>query len=467
MIKIDIKLSLILLISVNLNACTVGPNYVKPTQLFPKTWQNGKNFSSKIEVQSLANWWMVFHDAQLSQLIRRSIDNNFDLKQAIARINEAKAQRGVAYADYFPKINGSSSVGESYNGNNNLRTGRYALGLDSRWEIDLFGRIARSVESANANIEANQAAYQQIMVSLIAEVATNYVQMRTFQARLQIAEQNLHTQHQIYQLALWRWQTGLATQLDSAQALITVKQLKAQIPTLKTQIVQTQHQLALLLGLFPTQLYSELQIIRPIPIAPFSIAIGIPADILHQRPDVKQAERQLAAQTAQIGIATAEIYPKFSFTGSIGLETIYFSQLFTPAGLVDNLLGKLTFPIFNAQQIRQNIAVQTAKQQQALANYETTVLTALKEVENALIALAQEQQRFQELAAAEQSAKQAVQLAKEQYIAGLIDFQNVQQMQRNWLNVQDQYQQSQGQLSNDLIYLYKTLGGGWKPLKTS
>jgi outer membrane protein TolC len=134
---------------------------------------------------------------------------------------------------------------------------------------------------------------------------------------------------------------------------------------------------------------------------------------------------------------------------------------------VDNLLGKLTFPIFNAQQIRQNIAVQTAKQQQALANYETTVLTALKEVENALIALAQEQQRFQELAAAEQSAKQAVQLAKEQYIAGLIDFQNVQQMQRNWLNVQDQYQQSQGQLSNDLIYLYKTLGGGWKPLKTS
>ncbi len=454
----------IALTSLSLTACVVGPDYIVPKPVLPEKWHNSTEKSQTINAKVLANWWTTFNDPQLSKLIEQSINGNFDLKKALARIKEARAQRGIAQSNYFPKINGSGAVGETYNGNTDQRNPRYAMGLDASWEIDLFGRISRSVESTQATLEATEANYQDVMVSLIAEVALNYVQMRTTQAQLIVAEQNLQAQTEIYQLALWRWQSGLANKLDAEQALSSVEQLTTQLPTLKTNIAQNQHQMAVLLGVTPASLNTQLNNDKSIPNTNLKIAIGVPADVLRQRPDIQRAERELAAQTAQIGVATAALYPQLTLSGTIGLETIKASNLFTTAGLIDSLLGKLTFPIFNAGQIRQNIAVQNAKQEQVLADYETVVLTALKDVENALVGIAQEQQRLQDLERATATAQRAMTLAKTQYESGLIDFENVQQTQRNLLLLQEQYVGSQGQVSLYVISLYKALGGGWKSL---
>jgi outer membrane protein, multidrug efflux system len=450
-----------IVISLLLSACTVGIDYVAPKTDLPPHWQNSKQ-AQALDNKTLATWWTTFNDAQLSELISKSLSGNLDLKHALARINEARARRGIAKADFFPKINSSGLVGETYNGNTDIGNPRYGLGLDASWEIDLFGRIARSVESTQATLEATVANYQDVMVSLCAEVALNYVQMRTSQAQLKVAEQNLQAQTEIYQLALWRWQSGLANKLDAEQALSSVEQLTAQLPTLKTNIAQNQHQIAVLLGVTPASLNSQLNNDKAIPSSSLKIAIGVPADSLRQRPDIRRAERELAAQTAQIGVATAELYPKLTLSGTIGLETIKASNLFTTAGLIDSLLGKLTFPIFNAGQIRENIAVQNAKQQQALASYEATVLTALKDVENALIGITQEQQRLQELELAMATAQRAMSLAKTQYESGLTEFLNVQQTQRTLLSLQEQSVGSEGQVSLYVISLYKALGGGWK-----
>ena len=452
-------------LSVLLCACTVTPDYIAPKTDLPTHWQNSTN-AQALDKKILATWWTTFNDAQLSELISKSLSGNLDLKNALARINEARARRGIAKADFYPKINSSGLVGETYNGNTDSRNPRYGLGLDASWEIDLFGRIARSVESTQATLEATEANYQDVLVSLAAEIALNYIEMRTAQVQYQVAEQNINAQTEIYQLALWRWQAGLANKLDAEQALSSVEQLTAQLPSLKTKIAQHQHQIAVLLGVTPASLNNELNNAKTIPSSSLKIAIGVPADVLRQRPDIKKAERELAAQTAQIGVATAEKYPKLTLSGTIGLEAIKASNLFTTAGLIDSLLGKLTFPIFNAGQIQSNIDVQNAKQQQALANYQATVLNALKDVENALVGIAQEQQRLQELEQASKTAERAMNLAKTQYQSGLTEFLNVQQTQRTLLSLQEQYAGSQGQLSLYIISLYKALGGGWKSLST-
>jgi NodT family efflux transporter outer membrane factor (OMF) lipoprotein len=454
----------VILAGLPVTACVVGPDYVSPTTTLPEKWQNPAENQQAINPKELAHWWDAFNDPQLTDLVDRSINGNFDLKIALARITEARARRGVAKADFFPKISFDGGVGENYRGSSDTRNGNYSAGLDATWEIDIFGRIARSVESAQATMEAMEAGYQNVMVSLIAEVGLNYVQMRTLQVRLNVTERNLQTQNHIYQLTQWRWQSGLANKLDVEQALTGVEQLKAQIPALKNQIAQNQHQIALLLGVTPGSLNAQLSNVKDIPVADLKIAVGVPADVLRQRPDIRQAERELAAQTAEIGVATAALYPKLSLSGSIGLEAIKASNFFTAAGLIDSLLGRLTFPIFNAGQIRSNIEVQNAKQEQALASYEATVLTAVKDVENALVAIVQEQERLQNFSRAEQAAQRAFELARNQYAAGLTDFQNVQQTQRTLLNVQDQLKQSQGQQSTNIISLYKALGGGWKSL---
>lgn len=458
--RCKIKPLLFSVFTLSLTACVVGPDYVPPTASIPEQWHTQlDNQTAKID---LATWWTTFNDPQLSQLIQQAIRNNLDLKKAFARIKEARAQHDIAEASYFPFINSSGGVGENYTGVTDKRNGRYSLGLDASWEIDLFGRISRSVESAQASIEAMDANYQAVRVSLLGDVALNYVQMRTLQTRLQVATRNLTAQQGVYKLSHWRWQAGLTSKLDAEQALASVEQLRAQIPTLKNQIAQSQHQLAVLLGVTPASLNAQLNNDKPIPRSDLKIAVGVPAEVLRQRPDIQQAERELAAQTAQIGVATAAMYPKLALSGSIGLEAIKASNFFTAAGLVDSLLGRLTFPIFNAGAIRQNIEVQNARQEQALVQYEATVLTALKEVENALIGVVQEQQRLQDLDRAAQTAQRAVTLAQNQYNSGLTDFQNVLQTQRTLLNLQDQRASSAGQVTHYLITLYKALGGGWQ-----
>jgi NodT family efflux transporter outer membrane factor (OMF) lipoprotein len=287
------------------------------------------------------------------------------------------------------------------------------------------------------------------------------------QQRIVVAEQNLSAQSQSNDISGWRYQAGLGTGLDAEQAKYALEQSRAQLPTLRTSLAQAMNQLAVLTGRPPGAVATLPATPAPVPVTPLSLAVGVPADVLRQRPDVRRAERQLAAQTARVGVASAAQYPNFSLLGSIGWEALSAGNLFTTAARGTSLGANLAQPIFNAGRIRQTIAVQNALQEQALATYESTLLTALQDVENALVAYAQEQQRHDALQAGAVAAQNAATLALDQYTAGLVDFQVVLETQRALLSLQDQLAVSAGEVTSDLIRLYKALGGGWTPLHAS
>lgn len=397
----------------------------------------------------------------------RSIAPNLDLKQAQARIREARARRRISEADRFPTLaaSGTASTSRSSEGvGTGQRRELYTVGFDASWELDVFGRVRRSVEAAQADVEASQADYRDVLVSLLAEVALNDVEVRTFQERLAVAEANLAAQQETQQLTVWRYTAGLTSALDVEQATFNLENTRSQIPALRTGIEQAMNHLAILLGAAPGAVNTQLAASRLIPVAPLTIAVGVPAEALRRRPDVRRAERRLAAQTARIGVATADLYPSFALLGSIGLEALSPSKLLNVSSLLDSIAGQMAWPLFNAGAIRANIAVQNALQEQALLQYEVAILTAIEEVENALVAYAQEQQRRQALVEATQAAQRAMELARIQYASGLSDFQNVLEGQRSLLSFQDQLAQSTGTVTSGVIRLYKALGGGWTPL---
>jgi len=301
-------------------------------------------------------------------------------------------------------------------------------------------------------------------VSLTAEVALNYVDTRAFQARLSVADSNLRAQSETFDIARWRNAAGLTTQRDLEQARLNLEQTRAQIPALRNGISQAVNHIAVLIGQNPGTLNDLLGAPRAIPAAPPDVALGVPAETLRRRPDVQRAERQLATQTAQIGVATAALYPNFSLIGSIGLEALTAGRLLTASALATSIGGNIGWPVFDAGRIRQSIAVQTALQEQALGRYEAAILTALQDVENALVAYASEQQRREALSAAAAAARNAAELARHQYSAGLVDFQVVLDAQRSLLSLEDQLASSHGAVISNLVRLYKALGGGWTPV---
>jgi len=290
------------------------------------------------------------------------------------------------------------------------------------------------------------------------------VEARTYQATLAVAEANLKAQQETYQLTRWRYEAGLSDELAVDQARYNLESTRSQIPTLRTGLEGAKNRLAVLAGEPPGTVHGELAESRPIPVIPLEVAIGVPADALRHRPDVRQAERELAAQTARIGVATADLYPKFTLKGSIGLEALSLGNLISTGSRAFSIGPRITWPIFDAGAIRQNIEVQSALQEQALIQYEAVVLSALEEVENALVAYANEQVRRQSLLEAAQAAEQTVNLARTRYASGLIDFQVVLDAERSLLSLQSQLAESDGAVTSNLITLYKVLGGGWIPL---
>jgi len=448
----------------------VGPDYKAPDIVTPADWsqnlRGGLN-AAEPEAETLAKWWMTLGDADLSYLIERSLAGNLDLKKAQARIREARARRGVAEAGLFPALNigGSATVSRgSEDTGSGLRRELYRTGFDASWEVDVFGGVRRSIEAAQGDLEAIAADYQDVLVSLLAEVALNYVEARTFQTQLQVAEENLKAQAETLQLTEWRFAAGLVSKLDVEQAKANLENTRAQLPKLRSNIEAAKNRLAILLGIFPGTLEAQLAARKPIPEAPLEVAVGVPAEVLRRQPDVRRAERQLAAQTARIGVATADLYPKFSLPGSIGLEALSTNHLFSTANRAWSLIGSFAWTIFKGGAIRQNIEVQNALQEQALNQYEATILSALEEVENALVAFAEEQERRDALLEATQAAQRAAEIARDQYTSGLIDFQTVLDAERSVLTAQDQLAQSKGQVTANLISVYKALGGGWTPL---
>jgi NodT family efflux transporter outer membrane factor (OMF) lipoprotein len=465
---------------------TVGPEYVPPEKKVPEEFsaqlEAVKIEPSKLEEEPgsdppipvkkitpemLGDWWNTLEDPLLSKLVERAIKGNLDLRLAQSRVREERARRGIAAADRFPTINASASTARQQSSQetgtgqaNNL----HSTGFDASWEVDLFGGIQRSVESAKASVEAREEELNDTLVTLVAEAALNFVEIRTFQARLTAAEKNLTSQEETLQIVKDRLESGLTTTLTLEQANYNFESTKSEIPTLKTGIEQGKNGLAVLLGKFPGSLKNELENYTAVPILPIEVAIGVPADLLRRRPDIRRAERELAAQTARVGVATADLYPKLTLFGSVGLESLSAASLFTGPAAAFSIGPKITWNVFDAGRVRQNITIEDEKQEQSLIQYELSILTAVKDVENAVIDYAQEQVRRKSLIKSVEASQRAVDLSRELYTAGLSDFLGVLEAERSLFQFQDQLALSEGSVVSNLIRLYKSLGGGWKPL---
>ena len=424
----------------------VGPDYVRPELFTPAAWHEplAKGMTAaSVDPQTLARWWSVLDDPVLTALEERAVNGNLDLAQAKQRVLQSLAQREVARAGYYPSVHGGvayvSPLNSLRNAGSNSNSG-FHPGLDVSWEIDLFGGVRRGVEAATSEYEASGADLDGVLVSLAAEVAQNYIEVRSLQARLDVMGKTVAIQDELLQLVNWRAMAGLTTTLDIEQAGSSLEQTRARLPALRAGLEAARNRLAVLVGEPPGALAGLLDAPGPVPVPPASIAVGVPADVLRQRPDVRRAERQLAAETARVGVQEAARYPMLTLNTNL----ITLSQLFFDAGASG---GK--------------VKAQDAVREAALARYKSTVLTALEEIENALASFSEEQERHASLANATRLAEDAAKLARDQYTSGLSSFEVVLNAQRTLFSLQEQLVVSEGQVTTDMIALYKSLGGGW------
>ena len=454
-------------------SCMVGPDYQPPEPRPPRQWSEPLAGGETSRGASLAQWWKDVHDPELDGLVARALAANLDLRQARARVLEARARRGLAGAALGPSMDVSGSAAREKQSANQpllggllppgtpLTSNAYQTGFDASWELDLFGGNRRGTEAADAALAAAGYSLADTQVSLAAEVARNYVTARGYQQRLAIARENLAAQRDIVTLAQSRYQQGFTSSLEPDQAATVLAQTQAQVPALEAGLQTAVHHLGILLGLDPGALRQELAASAPIPTAPPEVPAGLPADLVRRRPDIRVAERRLAEATARVGVAKADLYPRFSLTGSFGWESAQSGSLFTPASTAWSWGPTFRWPIFDAGKVRANIRVQDARQEEALAGYEKAVLTGFEDVENALVAYAKEQARNVPLRAAVASSSSALDVARQQYASGLTSFINVLDAERTVYQAQDNLVQSDQAVAQDLIALCKALGGGW------
>ncbi|MEE4254156.1 MAG: efflux transporter outer membrane subunit [Desulfuromusa sp.] len=462
-----LSILLIFIVLIATGCAAVGPDYVRVEPEAPDRWQaplQAGISGEKPDLNDLSHWWTRLQDPQLAELERRASQGSLDLKEAQARIREARSMRGIRQAEGFPTLDGNGAVRKSRSSENNgsgEEKELFSLGFDASWEADIFGGVKRSVEAAEADLQGTQENLYHLQVTLMAEVALNYVEIRTYQQRLDLNRENIKILQEGYELNDSRYQAGIIGELPVQESLRLLETAKSTRPVLETGLDVAKNRLAILLGEPPGHLHKELAMSQPLPSLPASVAVGIPAETLRRRPDVRRAERSLAAQTARIGIATAELYPKFRLSGTLGLEALSAGDLLQTASRTWGFGPGVEWNLFDAGSIRRNIEVQNARQEQALIQYERMILKALEEVENALVAYAQEQQRRDSVARASVAAERAAELAEDQYLAGLVSFNNVLDAQRSLLILRDELSRSNGNIVANLIRIYKALGGGW------
>jgi NodT family efflux transporter outer membrane factor (OMF) lipoprotein len=461
-----------------LAGCTVGPDYHPAAVPTTVPWSSPLAGGESAGPASVAAWWKNFNDRELDLLMERAVNSNLDLKIATARVREARAQYGLATAALKPSLEASGSYQRQLQskhqpvlgsiplpGNVPFENDVYQAGFDASWEIDVFGGTRRAVEAAKADVAAAEYGRRAALVSLLGEVGRNYVEGRGFQQRLAIARRNIEAQQSIVQLTRSLYKGGLTSELDVQQASALLASTEAQVPALETGFKEAAHRLGVLLGQPPGALVEELSREAPLPGAPPVVPVGLPSDLLRRRPDIQQAERDLAAANARIGMAVAGLYPKFSLTGDIGLLSVSTSDWFSSGSRFWSAGPTAQWKIFDAGRIRANIKVQNAREEQALARYEETVLSSFEDVENALTAYAKEQTRERSLAEAVQANQQALEIASQLYRNGLVDFLRVLESQRALYDSQDSLVQSDRAVILDLVKLYKALGGGWESLE--
>ncbi|MDB5396543.1 MAG: hypothetical protein JWM91_4049 [Rhodospirillales bacterium] len=488
--------SLIVLMSVS--GCTVGPNFTASTAETPKGWvaqppKEGQP-DSRITSESAdaTNWWSRFNDAELTSLIERARDSNPDLQQAALRIEEARAQLQAVGARNLPTVgldssyartrlspNGALSIFGSPTGGGQTASQAAANGIpssavpfaippfdlfqtgfDASWEIDLFGRVRRSVESAEAQAQAVAEARNDALVSVYAEVARSYIQLRGVQRLIAITQDNLKAQQDAYNLTHAQAQGGETSNLDVESASAEVATTAAQLPALEDQEAHVINALSLLLALEPGALQQELGKPKALPSNPPQVPIGMPSDLARRRPDIRRAEAELHAATANIGVATADLYPRLTMTGSIGLQALRFNKLGAWASKFYNFGPSLQIPVFNGVTYA-NISVQEVRQKEAALTYKTTVLSALHDVENAVSSYEAEQVRLRALQRAAEANQHSLLLAQQRYRAGLSNFLDVLDAERRLYASQTEVARSSVTISTNLIAIYKALGGGW------
>jgi outer membrane protein, multidrug efflux system len=454
--------------------CAVGPNYLRPEDPASVGWgelasrSDAAGRSEAVSQPVAATWWTTFDDDRLHSLIERALSANLDVRQAEARVRQARASRRIAASEFWPQVGASgSAIAERASKNSAGSTGDlsnhlYTVGFDASWEIDAFGGIRRSVESADASVAAAEASRDDALVTLFGDVGLEYVTYRSLQRRIAIANDNLRSQQATLDLTRRLFDAGLSPELDVQRAAAQVATTASAIPTLEFQAKQAMHALGVLLGAPPMALQDELGPAAPIPRAPAQVAVGLPSDLLLRRPDIAISERQLAAATAEIGVATADLFPRFILTGVGGLESIHASDLFEWGSRFGSIGPGVTWPVFQGGAIRANIAVQNARQQELLAAYQSTVLRALQEVEDALIAFDHEQDTRARLEEAVSADQRAAELARGLYAQGLTDFLTVLVADETLFTAQDSLAQSERNVALQLIALYKALGGGWQ-----
>ncbi len=458
--------------------CEVGPNYQPPVARAPVAWSSPVANGLTDGASAASSWWTSFKDAELDSLILRAASSNLDLRVSEARLRQARAVRQGSAADILPTLDSSASYARARQSQNQPLIGAlplppnfpfeysdYKAGFDASWEIDLFGGKRRALEAATAEWVGANEARNDVMVTLLAEVARNYVELRGGQLRLEIARRDLKLQEEALELARFRFQTGVTSELEVTRSAALLADVRATIPPLDTGLRAAMYAIAVLLGQEPCELVAELSPPMPLPPTPPEVPIGLPADLLRRRPDVRRAERQLAAETARIGSAKSDWFPKLSLTGDVGSESVSLSKSFEPGSLFWSVGPSLQWRALDFGRVRAQVRAQTAVQEAALATYEKVVLISLQEAENAVMTYAQEQNRHRALADEVGENRRSLDMAVSLYAEGRVNFLDVLDVRRSLYQSDDLLAVSDQAVSLDLIALYKALGGGWQTLR--
>jgi NodT family efflux transporter outer membrane factor (OMF) lipoprotein len=474
-----------------LSACNVGPDFTRPDPRLPTTsfasaalTTSSKEMtpSSPSTHQADSTWWKTFRDPVLTNLEQRVSTSNLDLQTATLRIAESRFQRGVVAAAELPSVNGTAKYDRELYSQNGIASllgqltpagtsggspainaiNEYTPGFDASWELDLWGRVRRQIEAADAQVEISEEQRRDSLISTLAEVARDYIQLRGAQALLNNAGENLKIEQDLLQLTRTRQEKGLTTGLDVENAAAQVDIVRAQVPGFEQQEAQYINALSLLLDLPPNGLRTQLVRAKAVPPVPPRVPIGVPSELARRRPDIRQAEEQLHAQTADIGVAVASFYPTIQLNGTLVLDSLSFSNLFKGSSLQYMAGPSVTLPIFEGGKLKSMLELSKAQQQEAAITYHKTVLQAWHDVVNAMVSYRTEQQRRTILASQVEHSQQALSLARDRYNDGVADFTTVLDTARTVIQGQQQFVQSTVNVSLDLVQLYKALGGGWE-----
>jgi NodT family efflux transporter outer membrane factor (OMF) lipoprotein len=449
--------SLALLVPVAICACAVGPDYRAPAAPAPAAWTEG---DAADPAADLAAWWTRFDDATLASLVERALAANRELRAADARVREAAALRRVAGAPLWPWLD---AVAEGEQGFGPAALPDVVLGaLEATWEIDVFGGTRRALEAARADYEASVADRRALLVLLLGELARSYIELRGFEALLDTVARNLATQRETRDLTEAQRRAGLASDLDVERARALMAATAAELPPLDSARRASAHRIAVLLGDTPAALLGELEATAPVPVVEDALVVGVPADLLRRRPDLARAERTLAAATARIGVAVADLYPRFTLTGSAGLRSESVKQLMLADAGFAAVGPNVVWPVFAAGRLRANVQVADARQEEALARYELALLEAYEDVDNALVRHTREQLRRRSLREAVDANRVAADLARRLYANGLGGFLDVLVAERSLLESESRLVESETAVSTSLVALYVALGGGWE-----